>query len=172
MYKKMVLLISISLFIICIIGGAWFLTNHDNLNEPNIVRIAIYPIGSMSGTYYIQLNIDNGSLSVEQGTRRMSQIDFSVVENIMIRKPGVDYEKTTAELSPDEVGSIIDQLSEIYANDSLIYTGRVADSWAITIKYNDKFFENNRFTNYPELVELATTLLDKADIKAEFHGFS
>ena len=173
MKKRIVLIIGIIVVLFGALFGIHHVATNGDSDGDNVVKIAVYPTGTLSHTYLVKLNADNGRLSVECGTRNidMNGIDFSD-KHFFMRELGLNYEKDNVKLSNDEVAEVINMLNAIYDDESCIYTGEVTDSWAITILYNNEMLKNNSFKKSPELKELVNKLLDKTDIEHKFQGFS
>lgn len=147
-------------------------TRNRNLNYENKIKIVIYPSsGGLSNTYYFVLNINTGKMLITNGVRSRVDIDFSN-KHFMMGGRRFETEKEKVYLSEAEVNEIVNLLDLIYADETCINTGMVADSWGIAIYYNNAIVQNNSYYDSDKLNKLINLLRDKTNIEIELTGFA
>ena len=156
-----ILAIMLGLFTSCS-GG---ISNVDNEQ----IRIAIYPSGGLSETYYFVLNTD-GELIVEEGTR----VGDDLTKNPFIIKDGIyDYKSTEKQLSSSEINAIIDLANKAYESDFDESDVIVMDSWDVQILYKGKVIKQNYYYGIsPQIKALVDEFIKISPIEVELRGFA
>ena len=131
------------------------------------IKIAIYPTGMRSETYYFVLNVD-GELSVEEGTR----VGDDITQNPFIIKDS-GYKSEKKQLTTSENDVIIDLVSKVYEGGFGISDIEIEDSWDIQILYKGKVVKQNYWHNVsPEVKEVVDKFINISPIKVELRGFA
>ncbi len=159
--NSIIIAIMLGLFTSCS-GG---ISNVDNEQ----IRIAIYPSGGLSETYYFVLNTD-GELIVEEGTR----VGDDLTQNPFITKDGIyDYKSAEKQLSSSEINAIIDLANKAYESDFDESDVIVMDSWDVQILYKGKVIKQNYYYGIsPQIKALVDEFIKISPIEVELRGFA
>ena len=159
--NSIILALMLGLFTSCS-GG---ISNVDNEQ----IRIALYPSGGLSETYYFVLNTD-GKLTAEEGTR----VGDDMTQSPFIIKDGIyDYKSAKKQLSSSEINVIIDLVNKAYESDFEESDVIVMDSWDVQILYKGKIIKQNYYLgNSPQVKELVDEFIKMSPIEVELRGLA
>ena len=139
------------------------------LNANEQIKIAIYPTGMRSETYYFVLNADGG-LIVEKGTRVADDITQSP---FIIKDSVYDYGTEQKQLSFSEISVIIDLASKVYEGDFNTEDRIIRDSWEVQILYKNKVIKQNYWVDIaPEVKELVDEFINVSPIEVNLREFA
>ena len=162
--KNIILALILSLFTGCSGGTS---SMESLINEQ--IKVAIYPTGGLSETYYFVLNA-GGELTVEEGTR----VGDDMTQGPFIIKDGIyDYRSEKKQLLPSEISEIIDLASRAYESDSGVSDVVVDDSWDVQILYEGKIIKQNYWHDIsPQVKELVDEFIKISPIEVDLRGFA
>lgn len=141
--------------------------NYNNMlsNNSEQIKVAIYPTGTLSESYYFVMNID-GELIVEKGTRTGNDI----IQNSFI-KNREELEKKN--LSSSEVSKILNLANGISETDFNVANEIVYDCWEIQIVYQEKVIKQNYWSDTsPEVKNLVDEFIKISPIEVILHEWS
>lgn len=145
------------------------------MNEETI-KIAIYPTGVLSDTYYFEIK-PNGKLLVETGVRtddNLARTPFIQRENpyLYINANAVyDYRSEKSRIEKYKYKEIYNLVNQIYQS-NIPNTGEIIDNWNIQILYKGDTVLQTVYCNIPQVQWLVDELISVSPIEIYLRGLS
>lgn len=173
MKKKLSIIVGIVIFILC-----FSIFSFVNYEYNETIKIAIYPEGMYSESYYFELT-PTGNILVEKGARtcdELTQSPFIQSENPYKGKKNMmfEYEKEKTHIAADITKKIYALVNDIYKEENIITFKSLTDGWDIQILYKGNLIKQNLDTEYtlPQINELVNVLELISPVEVDLRGFA
>lgn len=159
--KKILSILMMSIIVIL----CFFMLLNNDYKENDLIRVAIYPIGTSNESYYFVMTEDKEFIA-EKGIRNHRK---NISQNGFMKKI---EEVEKKKISDDEMENLLISANEIITLNNIPEDRQWLDSWKVEVFYENIHIIQTEGFESPEITKLIDRIIELSPIEVDMHGWA